>query len=169
MFPYRSVSQRPMSADYMPPERIEFQEKIEILVSRGLDPMAAKRIVAADRIARSERKSRGIPVFSEAPCDAEPAVDSPTMRQHWGELRSMVKHYDEGLASLLVSCGVVQVRGNTVTLGSHVDRVIERLKHGNHRELIEQALCDLWQHDFQVEAIWAERAFWLDERWLRET
>jgi len=26
----------------------------------------------------------------------------------------------------------------------------------------------LWQHEFQIEVVWAERAYWLDERWMRE-
>jgi hypothetical protein len=158
-----------MAADYIHPEMTEFRHKIELLTSRGIDVMTAKRIVASDRIAKSERKSRGLVVYNEMPADAEPAVDSQTIRRHWRELRSMVRHYDESLAPLLVSCGVVEVRGHTITLGTHVDRVAERLKYGSHREIIARALCDLWQHEFQVEVMWAERAFWLDERWLRES
>jgi len=163
---YRSVAHRPMSADFVHPELIEFRQKIEMLTSRGMDAMTARRIVASDRIARSERKSRGMLVFHETPADREPAVDSATLRHHWRELRSMVRHYDEGLASLLVSCGVIQVNGSLVTLGTHVDRAAERLQRS--REVLQRALCDLWQHDFQVEVIWAERAFWFDERWMRE-
>jgi hypothetical protein len=166
LYNYRSVALRPMNADFAQPELTEFRQKIELLGRRGIDAMTAKRIVASDRIARSERKSRGLVVYGDLPCDVEPAVDSTIIRKHWRELRSMVKHYDESLASLLVSCGVVQVRGTVVTLGTHVDKVAERLKF--RRELLEQALCDLWQHEFQIEVVWAERAYWLDERWMRE-
>jgi hypothetical protein len=155
-----------MNADFVQPEMTEFRHKIDLLVSRGVDAMTAKRIVASDRIAKSERKSQGLVVYADMPCDVEPAVDSHIIRKHWRELRSMARHYDESLASLLVSCGVVQVRGQVVTLGTHVDKVAERLKA--RREVIEQALCDLWQHEFQVEIVWAERAYWLDECWMRE-
>jgi hypothetical protein len=157
-----------MAVDYPQPELTEFRQKIDMLISRGIDPMTAKRMVASDRIAKSERKSRGLAAFNETPADQQPAVDSQTIRRHWRELRSMVKHYDGGLASLLASCGVVQVRGNVVTLGTHVERVVERLKDGTHQQLIARALGDLWQHEFQVEVAWAERAFWLDERWQQD-
>lgn len=166
MYNYRSVALRPMNADFAQPELTEFRQKIELLASRGVDAMTAKRIVASDRIAKSERKSRGLVVYGDLPCDVEPAVDSHVIRKHWCELRSMAKHYDESLASLLVSCGVVQVRGTVVTLGTHVDKVAERVRL--RREVIEQALRDLWQHEFQIEVVWAERAYWLDERWMRE-
>jgi hypothetical protein len=158
-----------MAADYVHPEMTEFRHKIELLTSRGVDAMAAKRIVASDRIAKSERKSRGQMVYNDMPADVEPAVDSPTIRQHWRELRSMVNHYDETLTPLLVSCGVVEVRGHVITLGTHIDRVAERLKMDGCRGVIAQALHDLWQHEFQVEVMWAERAYWLDERWLRNS
>lgn len=166
MYNYRSVALRPMNADFVQPELTEFRQKIELLASRGVDAMTAKRIVASDRIAKSERKSRGLVVYGDLPCDVEPAVDSHVIRKHWRELRSMAQHYDESLASLLVSCGVVQVRGTVVTLGTHVDKVAERMRL--RREVIEQALRDLWQHEFQIEVVWAERAYWLDERWMRE-
>lgn len=168
MYNHRSVAQRPMAADYVYPELMEFRQKIEMLISRGVDAMTAKRIVASDRISKSERKSQGLVVYNDVPCDVEPAVDSQLIRQHWRELRSMVRHYDESLASLLVSCGVVQVRGHVVTLGTHVDKVAERMRYGNRREIVEQSLLDLWQHELQVEVVWAERAFWMDERWLRD-
>src|SRR5262245_44650466 len=131
-----------MAADYVQPEMTEFRHKIELLTSRGVDSMAAKRIVASDRIAKSERKSRGQMVYNDMPADSEPAVDSPTIRQHWRELRSMVNHYDEALTPLLVSCGVVEVRGHIITLGTHVDRVAERLKCGDNCCVIAQALHD---------------------------
>ncbi len=167
MYNYRSVALRPMNADFAQPELTEFRQKIEVLVSRGADAMTAKRIVASDRIAKSERKSRGLVVYSDLPCDVEPAVDSEIIRKHWRELRSMARRYDESLASLLASCGVVQVRGMVVTLGTHVDKVAERMRL--QREIVEQALRDLWQHEFRVEVVWAERAYWLDERWMRES
>jgi hypothetical protein len=153
-----------MAADYAHPELTEFRQKIEMLTCRGVDVMAAKRIVASDRIAKSDRKSRGLAVYNDSPADVEPVVDSVTIRKHWRELCSMVRYYDEALAPLLVSCGVVEVRGDTITLGTHVHRVVERLKRSDQNAIIAQALGDLWQHEFQINVVWAERAFWLDER-----
>jgi hypothetical protein len=157
-----------MAADYAQPELTEFRQKIDMLTCRGVDLMAAKRMVASDRIAKSDRKSRGLAVYNDVPADVEPVVDSRTMRKHWRELCSMVRHYDESLAPLLMSCGVVEVHGDSVTLGTHVHRVFERLKRSDQGATIARALHDLWQHDFQVNVVWAERAFWLDERWLHD-
>jgi hypothetical protein len=148
--------------DYTHPELTEFRLKIALLIKRGVEPMAAKRIVATDRIAKSERKSQGLAVYSESP--AEPDADTKALRQQWDELRRSIKAVDESLSSLLVSSGVVAVRGDTVVIGTHIDKIAERLQYGSRREMIEQALCSVLQHSFQVEFVWAERSFWYEER-----